>query len=80
MTGNVKKKEYLNISIFIIYLLNNIKVYSSILAAHGPQNWKCNIVFPGSDPTLVTGHSYGGDMASTWVAKLKVHAEAQITS
>jgi len=23
---------------------------------------------------------FGGDMASTWVAKLRVHAEGQITS
>jgi len=35
---------------------------------------------------LVIGHMpsklvrHGGDMASTWVAKLRVHAEEQITS
>ncbi len=35
------------------------------------------LVFGQMPPTLV-GH--GGDMASTWVAKLRVHAEGQSTS
>jgi len=35
------------------------------------------IVFPTITPTLTIP---GGDMASTWVANLRVHAEEQITS
>ncbi len=36
-----------------------------------------NLVIGRWPPTLDV---HGGDMASTWVAKLRVHAEGQITS